>query len=128
MVIAVIAVGVVEMAVDEVADVVAVGDGLVAAVRAMGVVRVVALAVVIGGAVIGVFVGDLQAVLVVVAFVGMVEVAVVKVIDVAVVLDGRVTAVGAVLMIVILVFVAGHDETPERGFGVIQRSEQRVGR
>jgi hypothetical protein len=95
-VIAVAAVGVVEMAVDEVVDVIAVGDGFVTAVGAVNVVSGVAGAGMAGGAVVGIFAGDGEGVFVVVVAVVVVEMAVVKEVDVAVVEDGGMAAAGAV--------------------------------
>jgi hypothetical protein len=106
-VVAVIAVGVVEAAVDEVVDVVAVGHGLVPAPGAVDVLGVVdgGDARLDGVAPGGVARADGQDVLVDLAVGDVVEVPVVEVIDVAVVLDGGVPAAGAVLVGVVLVLV-----------------------
>jgi hypothetical protein len=102
-VVAVVAVRVVQVAADEVIGVVAVGHGLVAAAGAVLVGLVVAVAGVgrrAGGRVGG---ADRQAVLLDAAAVGVVQVAVVQVIDVVFVLDGGVAAAGAVLVVVVFV-------------------------
>ena len=109
--VAVTVVGMVEMAVDEIANMIAVGDRFVAATRAVDVVGVVAVAVVSVGAFGGVVVADGQGVLVVVVVVGMVEVAVVQVVDVVVVADRRMTAVRSVLMVVLFVLFTAHGYT-----------------
>ena len=100
MVVAVIAVRVVEMALDEVVGVVAVRDGGMSAVVAVVVLGAVAAAVVARCAGVGVVRVDGDPVLIGVALVGMVEVAVVEVVHVSFVDDGGVTAVGAVDVVV----------------------------
>lgn len=107
-VVAVAVVHVVEMAVDEIIDVVAVGDGLMAAAFAMDMAGFVTGARVAAGAVGGVGGGNFECVFVEVAFVRMVQVTVVKVIDVAFMGDRRVAATRAVDVIVILVYVMVH--------------------
>lgn len=109
MVVAVAAVGVVQVAFDQVVHVVAVGHRGVAAAGAVAVVGVVAGAQVLGRAFGGVLRVDRQLVFVDVVAVGVVQVAVVQVVHVAVVLDRGVTAVGAVFVLVGLVgVVAAH--------------------
>lgn len=109
MVVAVIAARMMKMAVDEVVDVVAVGNRFVATTRTVLVGRVVARAVVTVGATIRVLVADADHVFVDVLLVGVVEVAVVQVVNVPVVLDRRVPTIGAVNVVVVVVFVAvGH--------------------
>jgi hypothetical protein len=106
-VIAVVAVRVVQVAIDEVVDVVAVGDGLMPTAWAMDVLGGVACAAVRGGALRWVLVAHGQAVLFDRACRGgVVEVAVVEVVHVPVVLDGGVAAGGAVLVVVVGVGVA----------------------
>ena len=107
-VVAVIPVRVVQVPIDEVVDVVAVRNGFVPAVRAVDVSLVVPGAGVSGGAVRRVPLADLDHMLIDVVFVDVVQVPVVKVVDVAVVHDGGVPAVGAVHVVVALVFVAVH--------------------
>ena len=107
-VVAVLAVRVVQVAVDEVVDVVAVGNRLVTAAGAVDVGGVVTAAAVIRGAVGGVRRVDVEAVLVDVVLVRVVQVAVVEVVHVVAVLHRDVTAVRAVGVVVILVLVAAH--------------------
>jgi curli biogenesis system outer membrane secretion channel CsgG len=107
-VVAVGAVRVVEVPADEVVDVIAVRDRVVPAAWAVGVARVVGTASVVRGARSGVRVGDLQLALVDVPVVRMVEVAVVGVVDVVAVLEGGVTAAGAVCVCVVVVLLVAH--------------------
>lgn len=108
-IVAVIAVGMMEPAVHEVIGVVSVRDGFMAAAGAVdmrGVVRAGRrLATIRIGGVHG------QRVLVVMPFMRVMQMTVVQIVDVSVVLDGGVAAAGAVLMMVILVGVMmlGHD-------------------
>jgi hypothetical protein len=98
-VVAVVAVRVVEMVFDQVVRVSSVRDGLVTTVRPVAVLGVVPVAVVFGRAglrMLGVY--D-DAMLVDVPLVGMMEMAVVQVVDVPVVDDGGVAAAGTVLVI-----------------------------
>lgn len=114
MVVAVVAVGMMEMVADEVVDMVAVRDLRVPAIGAVDVSVVVPTAVVRRGARVGIGVGHLEDVLVDVVAVGMVEVPVVQIVDVIAVLDGDVAAPGAVLVRVIFVDVVSrvrHDPT-----------------
>src|SRR5690606_17335940 len=92
-----------QMAIDQVVDVVPVGHRLVAATRTVNVSGVVSAAGVVRGAARGVSVGDLQAMLVAVIAVGKVEVSVVQVVDVVSVLDRRVAAAGSVDVIGVVV-------------------------
>ena len=103
MIIAVVAVRMVQVAVDEVVDVVAMRDSLVAAVRTMDVPWFVTAAGVSRSAGLGIRVTDGKGVF----FNGssiclMMKVSVMQVVDVSLVLDGRVTAACSVLVIVIL--------------------------
>ena len=104
MVVAVVAVLVMQAAVDDVVDVVAVRYGFVAATFAVNV----AVAGVNRMAAVRVGFIDAQGVLVVVAVVFMVQVAVVQIIDVAFVLDGSVAAVCAVNVVMMFVGFPGH--------------------
>ena len=102
-VVAVALVGVVQVAVDEVVDVIAVRHRLVAAARAVHVAAVVA------GGRLGVSVGVLSRHLVRVLLdlgaVLVLQVALVQVVDVVTMLDGGVAAAGAVLVGVVAVVV-----------------------
>jgi hypothetical protein len=107
-VVAVVAVRVVEVAVDEVIGVVTVRQSLMAAAGAVGVVLGVAGTAVLGRAVGRVGPTNFQGVLLDLPPGGVVQVAVMDVIHVAVVLDGGVAAAGAVLMIVVVVVRMAH--------------------
>lgn len=98
-------VGMMEMAVDQIVDVVIVGDGGVTAVGAVDVGRVVAGALVVRGASGRIGGGDGNDMLVDMTFVQVMQVAVVEVIDMIVMLYGGMTAAGGVYMVVIGVSV-----------------------
>jgi len=108
-IVAVAVVGVVEVAVDEVAGVVAVGDGFVAAAGAVDVVGVVTRASMAAGAGIRVGLGDFDDVFIDVIAVGVMEMTIMKVVGVVAMLDGGVAAVGAVGVVMVFVNIAGHD-------------------
>lgn len=102
MIIAVIAVGVVQVTVDQVVDVVAVGNRFVSTIRAVNVVRIVTPTIVTGGTIVGVGRGHFQRVLFDLAVTtNMVQMSIVQVIDVVSMLDARVLAIGTVLVIVV---------------------------
>lgn len=97
-------------ALGEVVHVVAAGQGFAAAARAVLVVGGVGSAVVLRSAGDGILRADLDRMLVVVALVGVMEVAVVQIVDVTVVFDGGVSAAGAVDMLMgMMDYVFGHD-------------------
>ena len=108
MVVAVIAVFVMQTAVDDVVDVVAVRYSFVAATFAVNV----AVAAVNRMAAVRVGFIDAQCILVVVTVVLMVQVAVVQIINVAFVFDGSVAAVCAVDVVMMFVGFAGHFFSP----------------
>ena len=108
MIVAVVAVLVVQATVDDVVGVIAVRYGFVAATFAVNV----AVAGVNRMAAVRVGFIDAQCMLVVVAVVLMVQVAVVQIIDVAFVFDGSVAAVCAVNVIMMLVGFTGHFFSP----------------
>lgn len=108
MVIAVIAVWVVQVTIDQVVDVVAMRYGGVAAARAVGVIRRVTRTAVLRGARGRVSRVDLEDVLVEVPVVRVVEVTVVEVVDVVPVADRRVAAARAVDVVVRVVDVVAH--------------------
>jgi hypothetical protein len=101
MVVAVVAVGMMEMVADEIVDVVAVRDRVVAAPRAMGVVGRVPAAGVLGRAIARIGATDGEHVLVDMVLVDVVEMPIVQVVRVAVVLDGGMAAPRPVGMVVI---------------------------
>ena len=107
-VVTVIPVGMMQVPFHQVIDVIAVGHGRMTTVRAVNVIFVVALAVV-SDASVGVGVRDRDDMFVVVVFMGAVQVPVVQISDVVPVLDGYVTAVRAVLVVVVFVDGVGHD-------------------
>jgi polyferredoxin len=102
-IVAVVAIGVMEVAFHDVVNVLAVRNRLVAAVCTVLVTGLVAVALVTVGAVRRILCVDVELVLIDVALVERMQVAVVEVVSVVVVNDGRVTAVLAVLMGMVLV-------------------------
>lgn len=108
MVVAVIAVLVMQTAVDDVVNVIAVRYGFVAATFAVNV----AVAGVNRMAAVRIGFIDAQGVFVVVAVVLMVQVTVVQIIDVAFVFDGSVAAVYAVDVVMMFVGFTGHFFSP----------------
>ena len=108
MVVAVIAVLVMQTAVDDVVNVITVRYGFVAATFAVNV----AVAGVNRMAAVRIGFIDAQDMLVVVAVVLMVQVAVVQIIDVTFVFDGSVAAVCAVNVVMMFVGFAGHFFSP----------------
>jgi hypothetical protein len=92
MVVAMVAVGEVQVAIDEVADVVTVRDGLVSTSRSVDVALLVAAAFVIRRAARGVRRAYLDDMLVDVAVVHVVQVSIVKVVDVVAMTHGGVAA------------------------------------
>ena len=108
MVVAVIAVLVMQTAVDDVVNVITVRYGFVAATFAVNV----AVAGVNRMAAVRIGFIDAQDVFIVVAVVLMVQVAVVQIIDVAFVFDGSVAAVCAVNVVMMFVGFAGHFFSP----------------
>lgn len=101
MVVAVVAVRVVQMTIHEVVGVVAMRYGFVSAAGTVYMTRFVAVAVMIQGADVRVGGADGDAVFIDVIAMRMVQVAIVQVIDVAFVFDGGVTAIRAVLVFVV---------------------------
>lgn len=118
MVVAVVFVRMVEVAIHEVIDVVAVGHRFVAAAGAVDVAGFVAAAGVGGRAGVGVGGGHFDDVLVEVVAVGRVEVAVVEVVHVVAVLDGNVSAAFAMDMgMVGMNAMFAHQDRPFREVG-----------
>lgn len=101
-----VAVGVMQVPVDQVVDVIAVGHRLMPAARAVHVVGRVRAAAVVGRAAVRVDVGHLDAMLLDhVALFGMVEVPIVQVVDVILVLNGDVAAVWTMLVATVVVMI-----------------------
>jgi len=98
-IVAVVAVGVVEVVTDQVVDVVAVRHGFVSAAGAVLMVGSVTFVDVIRAAV-GIEIAYRQDVLVHMVLMRMVEVAIVDVVDMAFVFDGSVAAIRSVLVVV----------------------------
>jgi hypothetical protein len=109
-IVAVVAVRMVQVAVHQIVDVIAVRYRLVAASRAVHVVGVMALALMVRRAGIRVLVGHLDDVLIHVVIVGVVQMAIVEIVDVAVVQDAGMAAVRAVLMGMIVMNLAAHGD------------------
>ncbi len=104
-----ISVGVMQVPVHQIVDVIAVGDRLVSASGAVLVAIVVRAARVIGRAVRGVGAADRQLVLVDVVRVRMVQVPIVQVVGMTVVADRHVATAFAMRVRVPVVSIAGHE-------------------
>lgn len=119
MIVAVVTVRVVQMAVDQIIDVVTVGHGLVPAVGTMNMADGMAAAVMRRRAGGGIRAVHFQNVFIDVIAVNVVQVAIVQVIGMAVVPNGRMPAIGTVLVGVVLVLVATlHGYSPEKGSAI----------
>ena len=105
-VVTVVAVRVMQVAIHQVVGVVAVGHGLVAAIRAVDMARLVSAAIVSRGALGGIGGVDRERVLVDVPDVRMMQMPVMQVIGVPIVLDRRMSAAGAVNVIVVGMLLA----------------------
>jgi hypothetical protein len=115
MVVAVRAVRMVEMAVHQVVDMVAVGHRLMAAARSVPVLAIMAAAIMVGRAPFGVAPADIDRVFVDMPLMGMMEVPVVQVVDMIAMLDGDMPAIRPVGMGMIHMdpmVVVGHDCSP----------------
>lgn len=112
MVVAVFAVGMMQVAVDPVVNVVPMRNRFMAATRPMRMGVRVAAAGVVGSAASRVVRADVDRVLVYMILMGMMKMPVVQVIDVVTVPDRRVAAVDSVLVTVIGVRFAAHDKAP----------------
>ncbi|EWH01424.1 hypothetical protein Q427_14160 [Halomonas sp. BC04] len=114
MVVAVIPMGMVQMAIHQVVDMVAVGHRLMAAPGTVDMVWVMPLALVARRAAIRVGVTDLDHMLVDMILMGMMQMPIVKVVDMAVVFDSRVAAARAVLVIMLGMNLAAHGHLHSR--------------
>jgi hypothetical protein len=101
MIVAMIAVRMVQVSVDKVIDVIAMRHRLMSASGAMHMPRLVAAAAVIRGALVGIFRTHLDRMLIHVIAVRMMEMAIMQIIDVIAVANGCVATAGAMLMVVI---------------------------
>jgi hypothetical protein len=106
MVIAVVSVGMVEVAIDQVVDVVAVRNRRMAAVGSVHMAFLVPAAVMGRGAAIGVGGIDLENVLIDVVRMWMMQVSVVQVVHMTLVLNGQVATAGSMLVVVVRVNLA----------------------
>lgn len=114
MVIAMIAVRMVQVPGNVIIDMIAVWHRFMAAARAMAMIRFVTAAAMTRGAAIGIVAGHADHMLVDMAFVRVVKMAVMQVVDVIAVAHGRVPATGPMLMSVIRVVwfrTSGHCES-----------------
>ncbi len=114
-VIAVIAMWMVQMAVDEVVDMIAVRHRFVAAARSMDVTRFMSRASVVGRAAVRIRLADLNDMFVYMVAVGMMQVAVMQIVDMIAMADRRMATTGAVLMVVVFMMREGtvrHFGTP----------------
>jgi hypothetical protein len=104
-----IAVGMVQVSIDQIIDVAAMGNRLMTAARAMPMRRIMAAAAMIGRAALGIFFCHLDHVFIGATRMRMLEMAVVEVIDVAMMSNRDVTAAGPVNVRMI---GGGHDPGP----------------
>ena len=111
-IVAMLAMGVMEMPIDQVIDVIPVGHGLVATIGAMDVGSIMATAGMIGCALLRVGLVDFKSMLVHVVTMRMMQMPVMKVVNVAIVPNGHMTAVGAMLVVMVLVLFAAHLRFP----------------
>lgn len=108
-IVAVIAVWMVQVPIDEIVDVVAVGHRFVSAARAMYMAGIMSRATVVGRAAGRIRVADFQSVLFDLAVgADVMQVTVVQIVDMVAVLNARVFAVRAVLMVVTSVQISHH--------------------
>jgi hypothetical protein len=112
MVIAMTAVGVMQVAFHHIVDVVAMRDRLMAAARIVLVVLGMSAAIVLGRAVRGILAADSQTVFLDALGAHMVQMAVVKVINVTIMFDGRVPTSRAMLVIVLGMKGSSHARPP----------------
>lgn len=96
-----IAVRMVQMAIDQIVDVVAVRDGLMAATRTVPVRRLMAAAAMLRRAAVGIGGADLHDMLIDAAIMRVVQMAVVQIVDVALVANRNVPAARPVRMLMV---------------------------
>ena len=114
-IVAVVAVWVVKVTIHEIIGMIAVRDGLVAAVGTMPVSGLVSPAIVVGGAFGRISSVHLEPVIIHMTLVRMMHVPVVKVVGVSIVQNSGVTAAGSVLMRMTLVCFVSHRAPPVAG-------------
>jgi hypothetical protein len=116
MIVAMVPVRMMQMAVDQVVDMITMWYRLVAAGRSMPMTFLVATAIVVGRAPLGIGAGYLDHVLVIVVAMRMVQVAVMEIVDVVAMLDRGVAAAWSVAVRVILMDrVLGHASLLRQG-------------
>lgn len=98
-----VAVRIVQVAIDQIADVVTMRHGLMAATRTVDMTRLVTTATVLGRATGGVGLRDGNHVFVDVVAVRMVQVTIMQIVDMAFVADGGVAAARTMLVVVVVV-------------------------
>ena len=114
MMVAMTVVGMVQVTLDDVVDVITVRHGLVPAIRSVRVIAPVTRAVVVGRAVGRIVTRHLEGVLVDVTVVRVMQMTVVQVVDVTIMRDRRVPAVGAMGVRVIRVPLTTHGMPPRK--------------
>lgn len=112
MIIAVVTMRMVQVAIDQVVDVIAMRNWLMAAPRAMSVVWVVAFAAVLRSTGIGIRSGHLDDMFIYMIFMKVMQVAVMEVINMVTMHDAGMTTIRAMLVGMISVRVAAHDNLP----------------
>lgn len=120
-IVAVVAVGMMQVSIDQIVDMISVGHRLVTAIRSMAVSRVMPAAAMLGRTAIRVCRTDLDDVLIDVIVVRVMQMAVVQVVDVTVVPDCDVAAALAMDVRMIGVngmIVCGHGSSPFLGFAL----------
>ena len=108
MIIAMSIVGIVQMAINEIAHVVTMGNRFMPTARSMDMVSIMSTTVMALGAGIGVHISYLDDMLIHMIAMGMVKMPIVEIVNVITVLDGGMTTVWAMGMIVILMNCAIH--------------------
>lgn len=112
MIIAVVTMRMVQVAIDQVVDVIAVRNRFMTAPRTMYVTRRMPIAAMLRCAGIGIYRSYLDDMLIHVVFMGMMQVTVMEVVNVVAMLDARMATIRAMLVGMISVRVAAHDNLP----------------
>ena len=119
-VVAVAVVLVVQVAVDQVVDMIAVGNGFVTAIGTVNMAGIVTGTLVTVAAISGIVSVYIQSVLIDMVAVQVMQVTIVQVVNMIAMLDSGVTAIGAVCVIVIIVGIARHGCQPPRFYRTLQ--------